>query len=964
MTTIFLTVLVFLIQSTLLLAVGLLIGVSVGRNRAMLRQVVFRMTLIAVLVSPVISLLFPKPGVPGLAVYLPEFLQPAEQIAVVEPEATPVIPTPLPLETKTEVTPVAMSHSMPELTEQPQRQHRAETAPGVVIEQLQTTPEPKLSATPTPVVAHATKPFPIHRIVIGFLAIWGLGTLFFLVQLIRSHRRAAAMIRTAVTVEQSLMLRLASCAERLGVKKPVRLLQSPFFSSPCLLGIRKPTVLLPDAIPTQDRELDAILVHELAHLIRSDIAWFLLARIMSAIVFFQPLLWVLKRKMHQASEEICDDEVLRFGIDSSVYAEQLLDVASKYVPGESIPDCVLTMASRKSRLRMRVERILDSSRIISVAVSRKSLMFVAAMTILLTLITGSFSIETKSKVKADDQKPVAGEKMNATLEKTSENGSFRYQYTFSGTVVDAENQPVADAVVDFLGRKGVTDSEGQFSIDYQDNLELNKTIVVITAASADGTLHGYDKAFLQTDAAKKPGSIHATGSKEKLWPNPRIVLWPDLTMTGKVVDSENNPVVDADVFLFDNLNVPSNETKTDEEGMFSMTFPDKTPLEYIYVVKPGAGFDYINLPVYRTFSNNKETPPPDYKGPYSFKLEGTKPFSVKTLGPDGKPLKDAKIHLGLLCDPRKEMVPGSNMKGVHIGHVPKLTAVTDEAGIASIDWFPSWQGKTPFSASFYREQKDRTDENRLETEQSTYVFDPESNEPMTIQFVRSVPFHGIVKNSEGKPVSDIRLRLDLEDKSTNFAPQSVEEDGRFTFSVPEGKTFDITVAGEFWDAPPLHGLKAVAGQNNEELEIIVHKTTRVSGQITFGPEKKPMRNLMGTFVNEFGNERGLYVPGESEDDFVFFAGPGEYAIYVGPNSHDMLHLARFSVPKGRDEFEVNIHLDREPGMEDYQKLKNHPEIRGRSLGSSSFGAPKYLPLDYGFQTEVTHAPRSAGHASQ
>jgi len=97
-----------------------LIGVSLGRNHATLRQVVFRMTLIAVLVLPMIPLLFPKFGTPGLAVYLPEFLQVTENAETLEPKVTPTILTPMPLKTQAEMTSVAMPHSLPYSTEQPQ----------------------------------------------------------------------------------------------------------------------------------------------------------------------------------------------------------------------------------------------------------------------------------------------------------------------------------------------------------------------------------------------------------------------------------------------------------------------------------------------------------------------------------------------------------------------------------------------------------------------------------------------------------------------------------------------------------------------------------------------------------------------------------------------------------------------------------------------------------------------------
>jgi hypothetical protein len=82
-----------------------------------------------------------------------------------------------------------------------------------------------------------------------------------------------------------------------------------------------------------DASLRAILAHELAHLARRDCAWMLLARFACALLWPQPLIWLLCRLLTQATEEACDQEVLReAGCSPRTYARCLLALAERLAP--------------------------------------------------------------------------------------------------------------------------------------------------------------------------------------------------------------------------------------------------------------------------------------------------------------------------------------------------------------------------------------------------------------------------------------------------------------------------------------------------------------------------------------------------------------------------------------------------------------------------------------------------------
>ena len=96
-----------------------------------------------------------------------------------------------------------------------------------------------------------------------------------------TRRRGAA---TCIALRRRL-------ADEAGVARPVRLTAAPSLASPVALGARHLEICLPErALTTLDRRhLEAILAHEVAHLARRDPVWLRAYRLVSALLFFQPL---------------------------------------------------------------------------------------------------------------------------------------------------------------------------------------------------------------------------------------------------------------------------------------------------------------------------------------------------------------------------------------------------------------------------------------------------------------------------------------------------------------------------------------------------------------------------------------------------------------------------------------------------------------------------------------------------
>ena len=96
---------------------------------------------------------------------------------------------------------------------------------------------------------------------------------------------------------------------------------------PMVWGIFRPVILLPiGAGSWQTERLRAVLFHELAHIKRQDWVMQMIAQIVCAVYWFNPLVWFAARWMRIEAEQACDDQVLNAGYQPTDYAQHLLDV--------------------------------------------------------------------------------------------------------------------------------------------------------------------------------------------------------------------------------------------------------------------------------------------------------------------------------------------------------------------------------------------------------------------------------------------------------------------------------------------------------------------------------------------------------------------------------------------------------------------------------------------------------------
>lgn len=206
---------------------------------------------------------------------------------------------------------------------------------------------------------------PVRGLVWGLLlAVWLAGSLGLTLRWVSRSRKLHKVVQAAKQSIPSgeLELRLQQLRDRLGLTRFVSLRLSEEISKPGVWGIRSPTILLPESMPEilSSEELDAVLLHELVHVERSDNLASQLSMALRCWLWFHPLVWWLDRCLLAERERACDERVLELLSSPGAYLRGLAKVLHFGIGGRlegfaSIADSDLQRRIAAIRIGRRVE---------------------------------------------------------------------------------------------------------------------------------------------------------------------------------------------------------------------------------------------------------------------------------------------------------------------------------------------------------------------------------------------------------------------------------------------------------------------------------------------------------------------------------------------------------------------------------------------------------------------------------
>lgn len=152
--------------------------------------------------------------------------------------------------------------------------------------------------------------------------------------------------------------RLDLLKARMNIRYCVRLLESEKVGIPSVIGFLKPVILVPAGALSQipADQMEAILVHELAHILRKDYLINVVQVLIEALFFYHPVVWWLSGRIRTEREFICDDLSLTYCPNPLVYLKALTSVQEL---SQRSPLFTAALASGKNQLLIRIKRIVS-----------------------------------------------------------------------------------------------------------------------------------------------------------------------------------------------------------------------------------------------------------------------------------------------------------------------------------------------------------------------------------------------------------------------------------------------------------------------------------------------------------------------------------------------------------------------------------------------------------------------------
>jgi len=186
------------------------------------------------------------------------------------------------------------------------------------------------------------------------LAAWAIAVVAqFAVAAVRGYRLAGVVRRAIAHDDVRVETLCARRARELGLRRSPRLAVSPEVDSPQVMGLLRPTILLPLDDRLDDEELDMALMHELAHVRRGDLVLGWVPLLARTLFFFHPLVHLATREYAVCREAACDALVMSRGRQAPrTYGRLLLRLGVTPHPHHALAGASPTFRTLKRRLDM------------------------------------------------------------------------------------------------------------------------------------------------------------------------------------------------------------------------------------------------------------------------------------------------------------------------------------------------------------------------------------------------------------------------------------------------------------------------------------------------------------------------------------------------------------------------------------------------------------------------------------
>ncbi|PWU01251.1 MAG: hypothetical protein C5B52_07585 [Bacteroidetes bacterium] len=318
-----------------------------------------------------------------------------------------------------------------------------------------------------------------------------MGGLFY-TQRIRTHK--------GVDVSKEWNEKFNSLCAGLQIRRVIKLLQSELVRVPVVIGHFRPIIIIPLGylanIPAS--QMEAVIIHELAHIKRNDFITNLLQHLVETVFFFNPGLMWISSLLREERENCCDDIALQITKDRKQFVEALIRF-KEYSLSLSSP--ALAFPGKKNQLFERVSRIIFEKNK-SLKVSEKlfslfSLLVLCILTLFSIAYPSTAPMNMPTKQSATDKKEQgiimqAGDDYLAAEIKEVKKATGKNQVTKS------RHKPI---VISYYS-KIITLDKSDLPDDVKENPDVDENVVMVNNSISKEQMEKYQADVEREQAIK------------------------------------------------------------------------------------------------------------------------------------------------------------------------------------------------------------------------------------------------------------------------------------------------------------------------------------------------------------------------------------------------------------------------------------------------------------------------------
>jgi tetratricopeptide (TPR) repeat protein/beta-lactamase regulating signal transducer with metallopeptidase domain len=233
----------------------------------------------------------------------------------------------------------------------------------------------------SPTLDITASPNPSNKIPLIIFSLWLCGGSAILLDRHKRGMRLFRMVRKAELLTDSHTAQVFHRNKQENrISNTVQLASTQDMIEPSVFGIFRHVLLLPAGIieRVNDSELEAIFLHEFAHIRYKDNLIAFIHMLVEALFWFHPVVWWTGSRLVFERERACDESVLRSGKNPLAYAKGILKVCEYHLRAPLV--CVSGIIG--ANLKRRIEGIVQNKPVRKLSLSKKILLSIAGLTVL------------------------------------------------------------------------------------------------------------------------------------------------------------------------------------------------------------------------------------------------------------------------------------------------------------------------------------------------------------------------------------------------------------------------------------------------------------------------------------------------------------------------------------------------------------------------------------------------------